>query len=250
VIISGCGTENREALLKHKFNPDEAFHFEYNCQITSQAFDNDELVYAGDSSYQLEYDQEVVENLGNDRARCRLTYADQTSGETWVNEFIMAANGEITDPLVDSTVDDQTLAYYQKLLEQAAPEYPSEPVGAGFTWNHDVRVLLKEGPVEAKTTYQVSSFVSEMGYDCAVIKYHGTMYIPLGNRCPDDRGMVTAGTDEITTEGVLYFALKPGLVIKQEETSRLTRSGSVTRNGESNTFRIIEDRSVSNYLAE
>ncbi len=247
MMLGGCGTDKKEIKLAYKFDTGKKYHFVYNSQTSTTAYENDKLVYSGDSTFRVSYVQEAVEILDDTSARLRFTYTDENRGgisKTWSTEYVMSTNGEITGLAADEEVTEESVEYYKKLLEQAAPMYPEEAVTEGFTWNHTVRILLDEGATDAKTTYKVKSFVREAGYDCAVIEYKGNMVIPLEADCISEKG-AAVGHDKIEVEGAAYFAYTEGIVIKEEENSKLVREGTVTIEGQTTDFKIEEERSYT-----
>lgn len=247
MMLSGCGTDKKEIRLDYKFDTGKKYHFVYNSQTSTTAYENDKLVYSGDSTFRVSYVQEAIEIMDDTCARLHFTYTDESQGksaETWSTEYVMSTNGEITDLATGEDVTEESVEYYKRLLEQAAPMYPDEPVTEGFTWNHTVRILLDEGATDAKTTYKVKSFVREAGYDCAIIEYKGNMIIPLEADCITEDG-VAVGHDKIEVEGAAYFAYTEGIVIKEEENSKLVREGAVTIDGRTTDFKIEEERSYT-----
>jgi len=85
----------------------------------------------------------------------------------------------------------------------------------GRSWTQNTLVALPNETLEASTTYKLSSFAREAGYDCVLIEYAGNLIIPFGPS-PDDSTQ-RSGIDHISTEGVMYFAYKEGLVVLQRE---------------------------------
>ncbi|MFH2037231.1 MAG: hypothetical protein ABIJ45_12575 [Candidatus Zixiibacteriota bacterium] len=250
IILTGCGIENREIHLAYKFNPDKIYHYKYQSQNSYKAYENGQLVYTGDSSFNVVYTQEVVEMIDSLCARLRFEYISKLDGQNpsnWETEYIMFTNGEITGVFDDFDTSNATMQYYKELFEQTSPAYPDEPVKVEFTWKNSTKVLLNGGNTDASTTYKVKAFVREAGYDCAVIEYKGTMILPLPPDGTDDKA-VTKGSDHVTVEGVVYFAYKEGIVIKEEETSHLLREGTVTIDNEAISFKFEEDRTYNSIL--
>jgi len=247
-IVSGCGSQNREVVLAWKFEPGSSYRFDYTTSVSSRAYENDQPVYANDTTIELEYDQDVIELIDNDRGKCRYNYTDKISGEKWSNQFIIASNGEITDILADSSVDNRSVDYYRRLFEQASPEFPEKPVKEGFEWSNDIKVLLDDGTTTAKTDYRVKSFVNELGFECAVIEYNGTLLIPIDSNGPDNNGVTTVGHDRFDTKGTIYFAYDKGIIIKQVESGKMIRTAKVSRENKNIDFRLEEDRNFTSQI--
>lgn len=247
LYLSGCGIGEKSVFLTYKFDPDKKYHFVYDSKSAYKAYENNKLVFTGDSAFSITYTQEVVEIIDSVSAQLRFTYSSgaKSESDTWSTEYVMMSNGEIRDILDNDNTE--SLDYYRKLFDQTSPNYPSESVAEGFVWKHTVKVLLSEGLTDAETTYKVRSIVREAGYDCAVIEYNGEMLIPLSPDC-NGENTVTTGEDRISVDGVVYFAYIEGIIIKEEAISRLIRDGVITIDGANTSFKIEEDRSYKSLL--
>ncbi len=252
VLLSGCGTGEQNVILTYKFNPDKIYHYKFDSRSKSTMFENDKVVHRGDKSLEILYTQETVSIIDGTKANVRFTYTSNNleKPETWSNEFVMSSDGRVIGFGMQNDSSGQSLDYYRKLMEQAAPVYPDEPISPGFSWNNTVKVLLAEGNTDAATTYKLRAIVREAGYNCAVIEYKGTMYIPLSKGPGDAPDAKISGTDKIEVEGVSYFAYAEGIIIKEQETSHLLREGSILKSGKSINFRIEEDRKRQTILKE
>ena len=248
ILFAGCESGNRQVTLTYKFDADKIYHFKFDSRTSSSMYEKGELVYRGDKKHEILYTQETVEIIDSSKARQRFTYtitnsSDKNHGpDEWSSEFVMSNDGRVVGFDDENNGAQQSLDYFRQLMEQAAPVYPEQPISPGYSWNNTVKVLLEEGPVDASTIYTLKDIVREAGYDCAVIEYKGTMIIPLDKGAQDNPDADISGTDRIEVEGVTYFAYKEGIVIKEQESSRLLREGSVVKDSKAIDFRIEEDR--------
>lgn len=250
VLFSGCGTGEQQVLLTYKFNPEKIFHYKFDSNSKTTMYENDKLVHRSEKPHHVLYSQETVSIIDSSKANVRFTYSskDGSIPENWSNEFVMSSDGRVVGFDLQNDSNSQSLDYFRKLMEQAAPVYPDEPVSPGFSWNNTVKVLLEDGTTDATTTYKLKALVREAGYDCAVIEYRGTMIIPL-SKGPDDAPNASVnGTDKIDVEGVTYFAYAEGIIIKEQGTSHLLREGTVATKGKSIKFRVEEDRTTKAIL--
>jgi len=258
LFLTGCGTAQKEVRLAFKFPLDKIYHYVYNGKISSTAYENGKLAYSGDRTDRITYTQEVVEMLDSTLARLRYIYSmakDAGGGgdaraKTWTSEFTMANNGKIVDFSSDENSAVQSRDYFRYLFEQASSMYPEQSVPVGYSWTHSVKVISDTGATDASTTYKVKALVREAGYDCAVIEYKGNMIIPIAEKQAAGSSGVTSGTDRIEVNGVVYFAYTQGIIIKQDESSRLMRTGTMSENGKSVEFKIDERRSYTSSLKQ
>jgi len=250
IILSGCGTGQKEITLAYKFPLDKKFHYRYEGKTSSTIYENGKLVDSGEKDQRISYTRESVEAIDDNQSKVRFDYISYngTDSSAWNSEFVMAPNGKIVDILpVDSTTQ-LSVAYYKKLFEQTSPMYPSEPVPVGYTWNHTVKAVLNDGVTDASTTYKIKSIVREAGFDCAVIEYKGTMFLPLAENISGDPKIKVNGSDRIDVEGVVYFAYTLGAIVREEETSHLVREGSLIRDKNNVKFQINEIRNFTSRL--
>ena len=252
VLFSGCGTGEQQVLLTYKFNPEKIFHYKFDSNSKTVMFENDKPVHSSEKTHHVLYSQETMSIIDSTRANVRFMYSakDGSDPENWSSEFVMSSDGRVVGFDMQNDSSGQSLDYFRKLMEQAAPVYPDEPVSPGFSWNNTVKVLLESGTTDATTTYKLKALVREAGYDCAVIEYRGTMIIPLSKGPDDAPDAVVKGTDKIDVEGVTYFAYAEGIIIKEQGTSHLLREGSVTKGKKEISFKIEEDRKSQTILTK
>jgi len=99
IMLNGCGIDNKEVYLAYKFDTGKKYHYVYDSQASYKAYENNKLVYAGDSTFKVAYVQETLENSDSAGARLRFTYTTNGKNnqtETWSTEYTMFPNGEIT----------------------------------------------------------------------------------------------------------------------------------------------------------
>jgi hypothetical protein len=263
VVAGGCGEEQKEVRLALKFSPDKVYHFAYENKSSAVARENGRLLYSNDITNNVRYSQEAVEIIDGTKARVRFTYTSirenvltedstriDTTEETWSTDYVTSANGKIVEVLPLHDISEESIDYYTRLFEQTSPMYPEEPVPVGYTWAHTVKVILDEGATDASTTYKVKSLVREAGYDCAVIEYRGNMVVPYKQKCDESSSGYITGSDKIDAEGVVYFAYREGLIIKEHENSALFREGTLIRAGDEVSFTVDSKTSYTCRLTE
>jgi hypothetical protein len=260
IILFSCGEQKKEVTLAYKFSPDKIYHFIYESETSTSVYEAETLSLSDENHLKVNYTQKTVEILSDSSARLQYDYKMTQKGEgprsardkgnftEWTSECIMDRNGRVVEFSPDSTVPQQTIDYYRQLFEQTSPMYPSRPVSEGYSWSHTVKVSIDNSLTDATTDYTVKSLVREGGYDCALIEYRGVMYVPLAENPPDDENIEINAVDKIEVSGVAYFAYTEGIVIREDESTILTREGTQTKEGIKTEFKIDERRTFTSQL--
>jgi hypothetical protein len=254
VVLSGCGEQTKEVRLVFKFPADKIYHYTYDSKNSSVVYENDKQTLSNEQSNRVAYSQEVLEPVDSVTSKLRFAYSqtgdDGKTQDDWSTECTMANDGKIIDFSPDIDISDDSFEYYRRLFEQTAPIYPHELVPEGYSWTNSYKVLLADGMTEATTTYKIKAFAREAGYDCAIIEYNGTIIIPLGDDPMGDGSVKISGNDRINVDGVTYFSYTEGILIRQEENSHLTRSGTQSKSGKTTAFKIEEKRNSLTRLVD
>lgn len=263
LILTGCESGPKEVKLAYKFPTDKKFHYKYDGEINSTIYENGKLVDSGEKPQKISYTMETAAITDDGNGRLHYVYSTEPSGANeiapasavsdsgvWSTDFVMDPRGRIIDIIAGDETSAETIDYYKKLFEQTSPMYPEEPVSVGYNWNHTVKAVLNTGTTDASTTYKIKALVREAGYDCAVIEYKGTMFIPLADNLSKDPDITASGHDRIDVEGVVYFAYTLGTIVREEETSHVVREGILTRGKQEINFKIDEIRNFTSRLVE
>jgi hypothetical protein len=127
------------------------------------------------------------------------------------------------------------IKYLKNYYEQGLPVFPWYEVSPGYSWTQTTKVILPQETMEAVMNYRVASLAREIGYDCAVIESDGEMIIPV--EPSEDGSSQASGYDRIKTTGVLYFAYKDGIVVRQREQWSIDRVRPKTFGGATREYR-------------
>jgi hypothetical protein len=229
VFWAGCDTGNKTVTLKFKHEPGMKLAYQQTTKQNLIYTQGDSTIKEKSGSYQVAVLYEILSlnEDGSARVKEAMTWSHEEPNEqdpTIIDtierhrELIsnVAPNGEIVDELQFKTDESPTTkSYINDYVEQAMPVFPSEELAAGQSWTQNTLVAMPNETLEASTTYKLASFAREAGYDCVLIEYAGNLIIPFGP-APDDSTR-RSGIDRISTEGVMYFAYREGLVVLQRE---------------------------------
>ena len=254
LLLAGCGSGVKEAKIAFKFELGQKQQYTNEVKISAQIYDNaGKLTNTSNLSYRSTLYEEVILPSDSSRARIRLTdivNRPNPSGSAagadsithkWSIECLMGANGKVWDIYAGDSISPDLLNFYKNYYEQALPVFPEQPVKEGDSWRQTIHLLVrKEGVKKAETEYKVRSFVREGGYDCAVIEYKGNMILPFQGVEKD--GSLVVKLERVTTKGVIYFAYREGLIIRQQETYNSENEGTRTSGGEVKSFKVISER--------
>ncbi len=162
-------------------------------------------------------------------------------------DLLVLQNGKIIDFEFKNT-EEKTTAYMKNYYEQGLPVFPSVEVNPGYSWTQTTSVVLPSETMKASTTYTIKSFVRELGYDCAIIEYTGTLLIPIEPKKGDETQR--SGLDRIQTNGMIYFAYIDGIVIKQTEKWQTDGERIQIINGEWERYKFISNYDVNFILTK
>lgn len=229
VLWFGCDTGSKTVKLRFKHVPGTTLQYQ---QVTKQNLKytrGDSTLKERSGSYEIDVSYEILSLNDDGSAKIKeimeWSYEEPNKEDSTVIDTIerrremisnVKPNGEIVDELQFKTEEcPTTKTYINEYIEQAMPVFPSEELSAGRSWTQNTLVALPNETLEASTTYKLSSFAREAGYDCVLIEYSGNLIIPFGPS-PEDSTQ-RSGVDNISTEGVMYFAYKEGFVVLQRE---------------------------------
>ncbi len=239
LITFGCDSGEKKVSLKMKFVPDMKVSYKQITKGTLKRYRDDSLTLDRYNENTMNIDWHVRRVLEDSTAEIleqksiRVFSKDETDSVVTdtVREMTgyvlwMKPNGKVIDLDFTSDRSSVDLAYVRDYFEQGAAVFPKGEHSPGYSWTQTTRVILPDGPIEASTTYTISSLVRERGYDCAVIEYEGNLILPIQPyQYPGMEGVRAfeqiSGLDKIETSGNLYFAYKEGMVVLQREKWKL-----------------------------
>ncbi len=267
ISLFQCGTENKEVILRLKFNENQSVRWSSSSKSHTEYFENDSLVSVKNSSHKSESVEEVLNVIDENSARLRLTYYyeieqpdknDSTKMKTVqdssVMEYIQDIHAVNLDIFPGDTNSIEKIEYVKKLYEQLAPRYPDEPVSVGYKWSNNIKVMLQDGKTQdAISTYTVKGFVKEYGYDCAIIESIGNTIVPFQSEyeCEDGSGKVLeTRIDQRKMHGTSYLAYKVGILVKEDYSFEYISEGTKTTADGEIKIKTISNGSQSYFLID
>lgn len=262
-----CGSEQKEVLLKLKFNENQTLRWTSTSKHHTESFENDSLVSVTDGIQQSEVVEKVLKVIDKNSARLKLTYYFEkkipdkndtsqiiTIKDSSIIEYIQDIHAVNLDIFPHDTSSLERIEYVKKLYEQLAPRYPDEPVSKGYKWSNNIKVMLKNGETrDAISTYTIKGFVREAGYDCVIIESKGNTIVPFQAEydCEENNGKVLeTRIDKRKSRGIVYFAYKKGIIVKEDHSYEYLSEGTkVTADGEKK-IKTISNGSQSYFLIE
>ncbi|MBN2227520.1 MAG: hypothetical protein JW763_09160 [candidate division Zixibacteria bacterium] len=261
-LIGGCLPETGPVRLALKFADGQNLTWSIQSKALIREFENDSLVAYTESTERSFATEQVLAILEDSSARIRRTnyypspddnnplYLTDSNVVSWSAEYTQSTGGQIRDYMPQDTVNAEILAYYQKIYDQVAPNYPDRPVTPGYSWSQSVRVALPDGRVTtAATRYKVRSFARVLGYDCAVIESQGTVLLPFAGT-DQNAGSSISGQSQKDISGITYFAYKDGFIVRYEETYDSRLVGRRHKADDDNSFAVYEKGTYSYWLIE
>ncbi|MFQ6007513.1 MAG: hypothetical protein ACE5K8_01030 [Candidatus Zixiibacteriota bacterium] len=248
VFIVSCAQSDKKVILRYKFNPGTRLTYEQVSKSHAKTFEADSLIKEESRMFDMTVEQTVTRRLGDSTAEVveiavwptvKPNEADSTVVDTIEDRrqliLQVQSNGRVRNVRLGAEEDYTQISYIKNYYEQGLPVFPRDPVRPGYSWTQTTKVVLPNEPMEASMSYQVTSFLRQAGYDCAVIECQGNMVIPLEPNPKDT--IQTSGLDLITTTGVLYFAYKEGFVVHQRELWLIDRDRRMTHQGKTKQYR-------------
>jgi hypothetical protein len=244
-----CDSGKKEVRFLFKFKPGLTREYRNLVKTTATITEGNKPVKKENYSRQSRVLEQVIAVLDSSKARVSLSSiydapeaasaSPSDSGASkprvWSIEYLTAANGKILEFFPHDSTEREMVEAYKNYYEQAAPVFPDQPVGEGYSWSQTTRLIVKEeGTTNVETRYKVRSFVREAGYDCAVIDFEGDMVLPFRSTKSDETLVV--GLEKIKAKGVIYFGYLIGTIIKQEETYDFRSEGECIKNGKSEKY--------------
>ncbi len=226
--LAGCAQGDRSVTLQFRFEPGLSTKYEQINKRHAQITSGDSIVRKESSTFAMSIEQQVLEVHPDGSATILETdqwdYVHPRTDDSTVMdtvrevrklEIIVKSDGRIVDLKFLTDTSPGMVKYLKNFYEQGMPIFPRNEVSPGYSWTQTTKVILPEGPMEASTTFKLTSFAREGGYDCAVIECDGNLILPLEADLSDDTPR--RGVDRISTTGVTYFAYKEGVVVQQRE---------------------------------
>ncbi|MCK4606949.1 MAG: hypothetical protein KAU35_06610 [candidate division Zixibacteria bacterium] len=224
LLIFGCTGQEKTITLRIRLQPGEKLTFQQTTKGRTKIYKADSLTSDRQENWEAEYIQEVI-SIDPDSTIQLVTSTTITgfsldslnagkidsSSYTSGDSLRMKPNGRVVDiKPIDPDVG-RSVEWLQQYMEQGMPVFPSGEISIPYSWTQTVRVMLPEETMDASIVFTVKSLVRELGYDCALIEYDGTLYIPVPPSAKDTTCL--GGIDRLTTTGKLYFAYTEGTTI-------------------------------------
>ncbi|MFQ5454202.1 MAG: hypothetical protein ACE5D6_08455 [Candidatus Zixiibacteriota bacterium] len=226
--LSSCSQGDKKITLRFKYEPGMHLTYEQISKRHSKVFESDSVIKDESTTYTVLIEQEVKRFVDDttaevfERDTWRYTKpnekdSSQIDSVEYSQDLMLRVipNGKVVHFEFVNKKDISRFTYIKNYYEQGLPVFPSGEKHPGYSWTQTTKVVLPDEIMEASTNYLIKSIVREAGYDCAVIEYDGTLLIPIEPN-PDDSTR-RQGIDRIHSKGMLYFAYKEGIVIKQRE---------------------------------
>lgn len=224
----GCSGQQQDFVLRYRFQPGKTQTYEHITTRNYQVRMQDSIIDSGSGEYRMII-QTTCRNMVNDTTAeiaevhtwtvTKRNPDDSTKVDSSVTEerlsVWMMTNGRISNIEFAGEQNVTQSTYTQNVVDQGTPVFPSNRLSTGSNWTQTSQISVGEKQYDASTTFQVTGFMKEGSYDCAVIKYQGNMIIPVIENPTDS--VKRSGIDHVTTDGTLYFAPVEGLLVKQHE---------------------------------
>ncbi|KAA3636658.1 MAG: hypothetical protein DWP97_02305 [Calditrichaeota bacterium] len=245
---------DKKISLKFKYKPDMRLEYKQDSKQQTTVYQNDSVIEKSSDSYIAFINQEVrsVESdstfkiYEEDIWRYTVPNKEDSTKKDTVEqvremELFVQDNGKILD-FEFLSGEKQRYSYIKNYYEQGLPIFPKDEVHTGYSWTQTTSVVLPNETMKASTTYKINSLVRELGYDCAIIKYNGNLIIPIEPTKSDSTNR--SGLDKITTDGMIYFAYKEGIVIKQTEKWTTKGDRIYIKDGKYEKYNFVSDYDV------
>jgi len=261
LLIFGCTGQEKTITLRLRLELGEKLTFYQTTKGRTKAYKADSLTSDRQENWVADYIQEVVsiepdstiELLtsttisGYSFDSLRTPQYDSASHTTGDNLWIKP-NGRVVDVKPIDPDLGRSVEWLQQYMEQGMPVFPSGEISIPYSWTQTVRVMLPEETMDASIVFTVKSLVRELGYDCALIEYDGTLYIPVPPSAKDSTSL--GGIDRLTTTGKLYFAYAEGTTILERAHIAIDSERTKLENGKEVAVRYEGFRDVEYALVD
>lgn len=254
LCLTHCSSGEKKIQLRYKYVPGEKITYQQNSKRAIEVYIDDTLSTKYSKSVVLvtavEYEVRSVDENKTATIFERSVWSgiernleDSARVDTieYISERIQRVrmNGKLEhiDFGEDESVTSAT--YVRSYYDQGSPVFPSMEVSPGYTWTQNTKVILPDETYEASTTYLVKTLVREAGYDCALIRFDGTLILPIEIN-PEDSTR-RHGLDRVTVTGTMYFAYKEGIVISVQEHWKVDGDRQMIKEGKDISYRISVD---------
>lgn len=228
LLLMKCSQGEKRIVLRFKYEPGMTLTYEQTTKEIVVVTEADSVIKDYTHTYFMTIEQRVERFIDDSTVELferdawqfeRPNKEDSTKIDTVTEEreltLQVLPSGKVTNVEFADKDNITVITYIKNYYEQGMPIFPSGELSAGYSWTQTTKVVLPDESMEASTTYRVKSLVREAGYDCAVIEYQGNMVIPIEPH-PDDTTR-RSGIDRIQTDGMIYFAYREGMVVRQRE---------------------------------
>lgn len=224
-----CDQGQRKVTIRFKFKQGMKLDYRQTAKGSLQSYRADSLMSDRFNEYTVLLGWYVRRVLDDGTAEIveskdfKLTATDKSSPGradtvTEQREIIMYVkpNGKVEDLEYSNGEQKSKVTYMKNYIEQGQPVFPARELREGDSWTQTTKVILPDGPMDASTTYEITSFARERGYDCVIIAYDGNLIIPL-DKMSEEHYKMLSGVDNIHASGHIYFAYEEGMIVRQTE---------------------------------
>jgi len=249
-LFVSCEHGQKMVTLKFKYEPGQKLVYDLTQKSNTKVIEGDSTVKSGTHEISMvitEFVRRMVDDtVAEVRETDEWTYKSisrkdttmvDTSSESREMVLYVAPNGKVVDMEFGKEMSESSIAYFKQYYEQGFPVFPSGAHSQGYTWTQSTKVLLDDEPVEASTTYEITSFAREQGYDCVVISYDGKLIIPIKPNPTDSTRR--SGVNRIDITGVMYFAHKEGLTVSNRDRWVIDGERTEVRDGKTRQYKIV-----------
>ncbi len=230
ILLSCNQVEEPSVTMRLTFEPGQTNTFQVSYIGESILEDSTGVLWHRDIAIDLQLDEACVELINDTIGRWRqasdysIRRIDLLTGDTTHTEiagpmldFDYAPNGMLVDIQYapEDTGSTLELESMREQIEQSWPVFPSRELRVGDTWSQTKTVAIGSEPHEARTTFEVMSIGNHDGRDCIILKYAGTLILPV---LPDTTAdLVVRGVTTVATSGTYYFDYVNGVLVRQTE---------------------------------
>lgn len=228
LILISCQGNKQSVQLRFKYEPGTFLRYEQTTQHEYEVSEGARVIEKRKNVMSATVEQTCRRVLPDSTAEVleddKWVYTNPNEKDSTVLDTIhevreiviyIKPNGKVVDLDFKSKTDSASAAYIEQFYAQGVPVFPTEPLTQGSKWTQTTRVMVDSIPMEAATTYEITSFAREQGYDCAVINYSGNLVLPIKTN-PEDTTK-RSGINRIQSSGTMYVAYKEGQVVLQKE---------------------------------
>lgn len=263
VVVSdiGCGSSEKTVLLRFDYDPGTQLTFRQDAVRRYTMQEADSTIEEGTSNESILITQtvrrvledstaEVLESAQWDIVKPSKSDAAKTDTTHYTREMLLyiTPTGRIVDVEFISETDSVTAAYLREYLDQGVLTFPEHSVKKGDSWTQSAEVSLHDTTANAATTYTVTDFVTEDGYDLALLSYAGDLVIPI-EKSPEDT-LQRSGIDRIHISGTLRYAYREGMIVSITENWKIDGRRERLKEGKMVQFHHVVDMDITYRLVE